>query len=113
MADNYRWLNAKAEAQDTDSVFAFYRHLIALRKQEAIIQAGDVRFLESPSDKVIAYERTFDGERLLVQCNFSGDVQPALASTGGKILVSNYDAPGEEQVLRPWEATAYIWRRAC
>ena len=36
----------------------FYRDLISLRKENAVIQRGTVRFLESPSDKVIAYERT-------------------------------------------------------
>ena len=72
------------------------------------IQEGDIRFLETPSDKVIAYERTLGDERLVVQCNFSGEEQPALATEGGELLVGNYDEPAG--VLRPWEAVAYIWR---
>lgn len=110
VGSNYEWLNAAAEVDDPRSVFSFYKNLIALRKAEAIIQGGDIRFLESPSVQVIAYERTLGSERLLVQCNFSDDVQPALACDGGEVFVSNYDETGDGVMLRPWEGTAYIWR---
>ena len=109
VGNNYEWLNAEAEAADENSVFSFFKRLIALRKAERVIQAGDVRFLESPAAQVIAYERELDGERVVVQCNFSGDEQPAIACEGGEVLVSNYDGR-VDGVLRPWEATAIIWR---
>ena len=108
VGNNYAWLNAAAEKDDPTSVFNFYRQLISLRKAEEIIQGGDIRFVESPSDKVIAYERTLGDERLLVQCNFSGEEQPMLTDEGGELLVGNYDAPAD--VLRPWEGVARIWR---
>jgi len=110
VGNNYDWLNAKAEADDPNSVLAFYKRLIALRKAEPIIQGGAIRFVESPADQVIAYERTLGDTRILVQCNFSGVEQPALAAEGGEVLISNYDEPGDGAVLRPWEGTAYIWR---
>ena len=110
VGNNYTWLNAEAEVADENSVFSFFKKLIALRKAEAVIQAGDVRFLESPAPQVIAYERELDGERVVVQCNFSGDEQPAIACEGGEILVSNYDERAVGAILRPWEATAVIWR---
>ena len=110
VGSNYSWLNAKAEAADPNSVFAFYKKLVALRKGTEIIQAGDVRFLESPAEKVIAYERTLGDERIVVQCNFSGEEQPAIELEGGEVLVSNYDDPAETAILRPWEGTAIIWR---
>jgi trehalose-6-phosphate hydrolase len=108
VGNNYAWLNAAAEKDDPTSVFNFYRRLIGLRNAEEIIQGGDIRFVESPSDKVIAYERTLGDERLLVQCNFSGEEQPMLTDEGGELLVGNYDAPAD--VLRPWEGIARIWR---
>jgi len=110
VGNNYSWLNAKAEVADPNSIFAYYKKLIAIRKAEEIVQAGDVRFLESPADKVIAYERTLGDERVVVQCNFSGEEQPALILEGGEVLVSNYDESGTAGVLRPWEGTAIIWR---
>ena len=69
-----------------------------------------MHFVESPAPQVIAYERTMGDTRVLVQCNFSGDEQPAVASEGGEVLISNYDEPGTAGTLRPWEGTALIWR---
>jgi trehalose-6-phosphate hydrolase len=109
VGNNYEWLNAANEVDDTASVFSFFKRLVALRKTEAIIQGGDIRFLESPAPQVIAYERTLGDERVLVQCNFSADEQPAIATDGGEVLVSNYDEPAGD-VLRPWEGTALVWR---
>ncbi len=110
LVGNYPTINVETESADPSSPLNYFKRLIALRKAEPIIQRGDVRFLESPSEKVIAYERTLDGERVLVQCNFSGDEQPAMACDGGEILISNYDEAGNGATLRPWEGTAYIWR---
>ena len=110
VSSNYHWLNAAAEVDDPDSVYSFFKRLISLRKEEPIIQGGSIEFMESPSEKVIAYRRTLGHECLLVQCNFSCEQQPALAHTGGTVLVSNYDESCNGATLRPWEATATIWR---
>ena len=110
VSSNYHWLNAAAELDDPDSVYSFFKRLISLRKEEPIIQGGGIEFIESPSEKVIAYKRTLGNECLLVQCNFSGEQQPALAHTGGTALIGNYDEPSDGATLRPWEATATIWR---
>ncbi|MBR3317574.1 MAG: alpha,alpha-phosphotrehalase [Atopobiaceae bacterium] len=107
---NYEWLNAAAEIDDPDSVYSFFKRLIALRKAEPIIQGGDIRFLESPAPQVIAYERTLGDEHVVVQCNFSGEEQPAVAAEGGEVFVSNYKEAGDGKTLRPWEGTAYVWR---
>ena len=108
LTGNYDRINAKAEMDDPRSVRAYFQKLIALRKELPVIQVGDVHFVEAPSDKVIAYERTLDGTRVLVQCNFSGVEQPALATDGGNSLIDNYDEPASG-TLRPWEAVAHIW----
>lgn len=108
---NHAHINAADEMADPNSVRAYAKKLIALRKAEPIIQVGDVRFVDSPSDKVIAYERTLGDERILVQCNFSGEEQPALPADGGEVLVGNWDDSATDgRVLRPWEAIAHIWR---
>ena len=69
-----------------------------------------MHFLDSSSDKVIAYERTLGDERIVVQCNFSGEEQPALAVEGAEVLIGNYDDPLAGGVLHPWEGVAHIWR---
>ena len=108
---NHAHINAADEMADPSSVRAYVQKLIALRKADPLVQVGDVRFLDSPSDKVIAYERVLGDERILVQCNFSGEEQPALSAAGGEVLVCNWDDPAPDgTVLRPWEAIAHIWR---
>ncbi len=69
---NYLTINAQEEQQREDSVFAYYRQLIALRKAYPIIVYGTFVPLES-DHRVYAYERRLDGQRLLVLCNFSED----------------------------------------
>ena len=110
LCGNHRAINAAVEMADPDSVHACFKKLICIRKQEPVIQIGDIRFLDVPSDKVIAYERTLGNERVVVQCNFSGVEQLALPCDGGEVLVGNYNEPESSATLRPWEAVAYIWR---
>ncbi|MDO5709280.1 MAG: alpha,alpha-phosphotrehalase [Coriobacteriales bacterium] len=107
---NYAWINAKTEMADAHSVRAYYQRLIALRKELPVIQIGNVHFVDESSDKVIGYERELDGVKVLVQCNFSGEEQPALDAPGGEVLIGNYDGPILAGTLRPWEAVAHIWR---
>ena len=110
LTGNYPMVNAEAEMADEHSVRAYFQELIRLRKRLPVIQSGGVRFLDAPSDAVIAYDRTLGDERLVVQCNFSGDEQPALAVGGGERLIGNYDEPCGRETLRPWEAVAYLCR---
>ena len=109
LTGNYDRVNAATEMADPHSVRAYFKQLVALRKAEPVIQVGEVRFVDHPSEKVIAYERTLDGTRVLVQCNFSGKDQPMLSAEGAKTLIDNYDEPATG-TLRPWEAVAHIWR---
>ena len=105
---NHAAINVEAEREDDDSILAFYRRLIALRKEYHIIAEGSIRFLERENDDVIAYERALGSERLLVLCNFraSDIAMPELHATGEK-LIGNY--PGMAARLRPYEVVALRW----
>ena len=105
---NHAAINVEAEREDDDSILAFYRRLIALRKEYHIIAEGSIRFLERENDDVIAYERVLGSERLLVLCNFraSDIAMPELHAAGEK-LIGNY--PGMAAHLRPYEVVALRW----
>ncbi|MGO5211456.1 alpha,alpha-phosphotrehalase [Parafannyhessea sp. LCP21S3_E6] len=117
---NHAYVNAADEMADPDSVWSFYRRIIALRKECPVIQAGDVRFLDAASEKVIAYERTLGDaargpRRLVVACNFGGTDAAALPAgevEGGSVLIENCD---EHRIqdgtleLGPWCAVAFAW----
>lgn len=105
---NHAAINVEAEREDDDSILAFYRRLIALRKEHRIIAEGSIRFLERENDDVIAYERALGSERLLVLCNFraSDIAMPDLHAAGEK-LIGNY--PGMAAHLSPYEVIALRW----
>lgn len=109
LVGNYPTVNAQSEMADPHSVRAYFQRLIALRKAEAVIQEGDVRFVEGlEGTPVIAFWRTLGETRVLVQCNFSGEEVATLDTEGSELLIDNYDEPSD--VLRPYEARATIWR---
>ena len=105
---SYRTINAEAQRADADSVFHFYQTLIRLRKEQPIIQKGDIFFLERENASVIAYERAHTVQKLRVYCNFRAanvplmeDTLESLADTGWTKLLGNYEGLSAE--LRPYE----------
>lgn len=103
---NYKEINAAAQTEDENSVFHYYRRLIALRKEYPVFAEGDFTLLEEEHPKLFVYRRAAAGQTLLVVCNFSGeDVQWTLPSEwrSAKALIGNYPS-GEWDDLRPWEA---------
>ena len=67
---NYTEINAKAETADANSVFHYYKKLIALRKEYPVVVYGKYKALIEDSKELFAYTRTLDDEKLLVVCNF-------------------------------------------
>ncbi len=67
---NYKTINAKAQTANQDSVFHYYKKLIALRKQYPVIVYGKYEALLEDSEELFAYTRTYENEKLLVVCSF-------------------------------------------
>ena len=103
--ENHRFLNAEAELADPDSVFHYYRRLIALRKRYDVFRDGRFTLLCPEDPQIFAYTRDTDTAHMLVVCNFSG-AEAAFslpeAFRHAETLIANY--PGEPEPLRPWEA---------
>ena len=116
---NYREVNAAQALADPDSVFHYYRRLIALRKSNPVIVHGRYDLLLAEHLQIYAYTRTLGAERLLVVCNFSGDTPvfslPAdIAFGSAELVIANLDVPPGADLralpLRPWEARVYRLR---
>lgn len=111
---NASQINVAAQLDDQDSVLHHYRRLIALRRQEALIQHGLYHQLLPEHRQVWAYVREGDGERLLVVNNFYGapcevELPEAVISTGlqQRLLISNYpdhEPRSQHLHLRPYES---------
>ena len=104
---NYRTINAEAQIRDENSVLHYYKRLIALRHEKPVIVYGDYHMLLKEDPDVFAYERTLDGVKLTVICNFADhEVECPLLSNDAEILISNYQDRAQS-VLRPFEAVVY------
>ena len=106
---NYREINAKAQAADPESVFHYYRKLIALRREHPIMVYGRYEELLADSEELFVYTRTLESETLLVVCSFC-DHETAFAIpqefAGASCLISNRngDYTGTKITLKPYEA---------
>ncbi len=109
---NYPEVNAKAQVNDPDSVFSYYKKLIRLRHENEIIVYGDYELLEAESEETFIYKRTYENEHLMVLCNFTDhevsvtDAVMEQIPDGAEKLIANY-ADDMGQTLRPYEAKVY------
>ena len=109
------------EFDDPDSVYAFYKQLIALRHDMPVVAAGDWHLLDADDAHVYAFTRTLGDEKLLVVVNMSGRTvdlpreTAELAAAGiteSNVVISTYDAPHAvaslaNRELDPWEAPSF------
>lgn len=79
---------------DDDSILTFYKKLIAMRKKYPVIAKGKIIFLETGTDKVVAYQRTFGEQQMFVFCNLDRNEQCIKMTgewSGCRILLENYE----------------------
>jgi glycosidase len=99
---NHSFLNVEADKADPNGVFAFWKYMVALRKQLPALCDGDfVPVLVS--NNLFAFERTLDGKRLLSVCNMTGkEVKlPKNLQQWDQVLACNYDDVTD--IMRPFE----------
>lgn len=110
---NFKEINAAAQAENPNSVFAYYQKLIALRHSYDIIVYGSTKPWLEKDEHLFAYYRELGGERLLVLCNFSGQtlcppLPPACTGTP-RLLIGNCGEAAPAEPLRPYETRAYLY----
>ena len=112
--ENYRDINVENALKDKDSIFHHYKKLIEIRRNNESIIYGDYELLDPEDKNIYAYRRRFNGDNILVVCNFyekpvefnfKGD-----CNRNPEILISNYKDSSIEirnLKLRPYEAIMY------
>lgn len=106
---NYHSINAAAETQDPDSVFAFYQRLIRMRKENPVFRDGGFELLLPEDEDLFAYTRRDAETEVLVLCNFHGRTLPDPLTgreAGMELLIGNYPDV-QSGTLRPYEARIY------
>lgn len=110
---NQEAINVEREERE-GRILPYYRRLIALRKELAVISAGRYEGYGLDHPDVLAYVREHEGTRLLVLCNFRGhdtSIEIPNEFVGGEVLIGNYPAPAQGGAiadLRPYEALAVL-----
>jgi oligo-1,6-glucosidase len=105
---NYTEINAAKQVKDGNSVYSYYKRLIALRKAHAVMVYGEYTLLDTKSESVWAFKRVLDGKEALCVANFSDEsaVSPVTLPETAP-LIGNYDKRAGN-VLLPWEVVVYL-----
>lgn len=109
---NHKTINAAMQINDPDSVFAYYKKLIALRHTNDVMVNGVYDVLIPDHPQIYAYTRTLGEKQLLILCNdcdantaIPAELQEKIRAAKG-ILIQNYKDT-DASILRPYEAAVY------
>lgn len=108
LSEESRGIFAEQQQQDQDSIFAYFRTLIALRKNEPLISEGNISFFYSDRDDVFCYRRDLEQQELIVLCNLtSHNVQGDFAKLFRGMFKRLGNYPDSSDMLRSYEAVVY------
>ena len=114
MNGNYREINVESDLKSEKSIYRFYQKLIKLKKENRVAIYGETKEYSHDDNKIIAYSRTLEDDRLFIAGNFSGkevfykiddEFKDKL-----KVLLGNYDKSIiKDNVIcfRPYEAIVF------
>ncbi|GAM54593.1 trehalose-6-phosphate hydrolase [Vibrio ishigakensis] len=119
VASNYPQINAEQAVADPGSVFYFYKRLIELRKQVAVITEGDYQDLLPEHKQIFMYQRKSANQTLICVNNYYGteaswELPDDFDVSKATLLLSNYSEQGEAtktQALRPYETRIWLVER--
>jgi oligo-1,6-glucosidase len=109
---NYPNVNAQKQEKDPFSPLNYFRKMVKLRLENPVFIYGKYTLLDSENKSVYAYQREYEGKKVLIILNFtdkSANTSVNLKNT--KFLISNYPSKNNsvinKLVLRPYEALIY------
>ena len=114
---NYKEINVESQQEDEKSVLNFYRDALQLRRDNSVIIYGDYKELVPKSESLYAYERNYEGKKLIVVCSFTEDAARFDAPDGvdlneGKLVLNNYESNfviANGFTTRPYETRVYLF----
>jgi maltose alpha-D-glucosyltransferase/alpha-amylase len=73
----YESVNVATQEENPSSFLWWLKHIISMRKRLNIFGRGDIRFIETTNAKVLAFERSYEKQRIIVVANLSQFSQAA------------------------------------
>lgn len=110
---NYKEINVKKAKEDKNSIFYFFKNMIAFRKQHQALIYGHYTDIDPKHNKIFAYTRQLAKEKFLIVLNFSTENISYTIPKSFKVskwVIGNY--PNNENntnilTLKPYEARVY------
>ncbi len=107
-ASRYEEINLKADMASEKSVFAFFKALLKLRRENEELRQGKFTPVYDPADNYLAYVRELDGRRIAVICNFEDTMDITIPEAKGELLLTNYNRTAADgTTFRPYEIAVY------
>lgn len=106
---NHNRINVQSVMQQPDSIFAWYKQLIQLRKQSDTVALGSYKPLLEENNSVFAFCREYNESRMLVIANFTADhvqvLLPEEETHAMQCIMSNYHTRScsRQMSLKPYE----------
>lgn len=98
---NYKEINVERDLSDPEGIISFFKKINAYKKSSDTLLYGS--FCELYAGKnVYAFEREYNGEKLVAVFNFSTKKQKMPIKIQGRTVMSNYEEPFSD-TLRPYE----------
>ncbi|KIL63507.1 glycoside hydrolase family 13 protein [Amanita muscaria Koide BX008] len=107
--DDYKEWNVERQFNDEQSVYAFYKRALILRKQHEVLIYGDFEDISVGDEKIFAFVRRLGSAKALVVLNFSdSEVEFNLGEGGYQRVLSNYHDDGTTARMRRFEGRVYV-----
>ncbi|MBQ5780758.1 MAG: hypothetical protein IIW10_02270, partial [Spirochaetaceae bacterium] len=104
---NYKEVNVAADSASPTGVIAFFKKINAFKKASAVLKDGSFTSLAETKD-LYAFRREYNGEKLVVLCNFKTGITKLPSSvvaeiSGGETALSNYENTAAIAPLKAYE----------
>lgn len=100
----YKTINVKAEEENPNSILAYYRKMIKLRKENKALVYGEFEQLKT-NRNIFAYKRTYNDKEYMVIVNLVGKKQQYPFNVDYRLVCSNYNT--YSNYLRPYESIVF------
>ena len=101
---NHQSINVETEQQKPDGVLAFWKQMIALRKEHPLLREGGFEAIYE-GKSIYAFERALDGKKLLCLFNMCAKSKKLPKNLwGGNVIADNYSNDERDiNELKPFE----------
>lgn len=109
-------INVQQSILDPESVYAYYKKLIQVRKAQSVFVYGDFELVLAEHEQIFAYTRTLESGKMLIIINlFAKETEVIIPKEFSgqtvEVLLSNYHVEGNNTLknmkLKPYEAIVY------